>query len=409
LIEMSEVAQVPQLRFPEFNGDLEEKKLDDVGSFKSGTGFTEAEQGGKSGVPFFKVSDMNLEGNQKVMVSANNYVNDEQIARLNYKPINKKSVIFAKVGAAVFLERKRIADSFLIDNNMMAFTPTEDIDFIRQWFDTVRLSKYAQVGALPSYNASDLKTIKINLPSLPEQTKIANFLAAVDTKIEQLSKKQALLGEYKKGLMQQIFSQATRFKADDGSEFPDWEEKKLGGMIDIVVDNRGKTPPVVKERNIPLIEVNAIGSKSIDYKKVSKFVTPETFKNWFRKYLNNGDILFSTVGQTAVCSIYFDSVKAAIAQNIVGLRFSSEDFKFMYYLLTERKNNHKFKRIEMGAVQPSVKVSQMIHIDFKIPSFPEQQKIANFLSSIDNKIEQVGKQLRESKQFKKALLQQMFV
>jgi len=360
-------------------------------------------------VPFFKVSDMNLEGNQKVMVSANNYVNDEQIARLNYKPINKKSVIFAKVGAAVFLERKRIADSFLIDNNMMAFTPTEDIDFIRQWFDTVRLSKYAQVGALPSYNASDLKTIKINLPSLPEQTKIANFLAAVDTKIEQLSKKQALLGEYKKGLMQQIFSQATRFKADDGSEFPDWEEKKLGGMIDIVVDNRGKTPPVVKERNIPLIEVNAIGSKSIDYKKVSKFVTPETFKNWFRKYLNNGDILFSTVGQTAVCSIYFDSVKAAIAQNIVGLRFSSEDFKFMYYLLTERKNNHKFKRIEMGAVQPSVKVSQMIHIDFKIPSFPEQQKIANFLSSIDNKIEQVGKQLRESKQFKKALLQQMFV
>ena len=225
---MSEVAQVPQLRFPEFNGDLEEKKLDDVGSFKSGTGFTEAEQGGKSGVPFFKVSDMNLEGNQKVMVSANNYVNDEQIARLNYKPINKKSVIFAKVGAAVFLERKRIADSFLIDNNMMAFTPTEDIDFIRQWFDTVRLSKYAQVGALPSYNASDLKTIKINLPSLPEQTKIANFLAAVDTKIEQLSKKQALLGEYKKGLMQQIFSQAIRFKADDGSEFPDWEEKKLG-------------------------------------------------------------------------------------------------------------------------------------------------------------------------------------
>ena len=406
---MSEVAQVPQLRFPEFNGDLEEKKLDDVGSFKSGTGFTEAEQGGKSGVPFFKVSDMNLEGNQKVMVSANNYVNDEQIARLNYKPINKKSVIFAKVGAAVFLERKRIADSFLIDNNMMAFTPTEDIDFIRQWFDTVRLSKYAQVGALPSYNASDLKTIKINLPSLPEQTKIANFLAAVDTKIEQLSKKQALLGEYKKGLMQQIFSQAIRFKADDGCDFPDWEEKKLGGMIDIVVDNRGKTPPVVKERNIPLIEVNAIGSKSIDYKKVSKFVTPETFKNWFRKYLNNGDILFSTVGQTAVCSIYFDSVKAAIAQNIVGLRFSSEDFKFMYYLLTERKNNHKFKRIEMGAVQPSVKVSQMIHIDFKIPSFPEQQKIANFLSSIDNKIEQVGKQLRESKQFKKALLQQMFV
>jgi len=185
--------------------DWEEKKLDDVGSFKSGTGFTEAEQGGKSGVPFFKVSDMNLEGNQKVMVSANNYVNDEQIARLNYKPINKKSVIFAKVGAAVFLERKRIADSFLIDNNMMAFTPTEDIDFIRQWFDTVRLSKYAQVGALPSYNASDLKTIKINLSSLPEQTKIANFLSSIDNKIEQVGKQLDESKQFKKALLQQMF------------------------------------------------------------------------------------------------------------------------------------------------------------------------------------------------------------
>ena len=211
---MSEVAQaphsspdgnIPQLRFSEFSGAWEEKKLDDVGSFKSGTGFTESEQGGKSGMPFFKVSDMNLEGNQKVMVSANNYVNDEQIARLNYKPINKKSVIFAKVGAAVFLERKRIADSFLIDNNMMAFTPTEDIDFIRQWFDTVRLSKYAQVGALPSYNASDLKTIKINLPSLPEQTKIASFLSSIDNKIEQVDKQLDESKQFKKALLQQMF------------------------------------------------------------------------------------------------------------------------------------------------------------------------------------------------------------
>ena len=185
--------------------DWEEKKLGSVGSFKSGTGFTESEQGGILGVPFFKVSDMNLAGNQKIMLSANNYVSDEQITRLNYKPINKKSIIFAKVGAAVFLERKRIANNFLIDNNMMAFTPTEDIGFIRQWFDTIRLSKYAQVGALPSYNASDLKTIKINLPSLVEQTKIANFLSSIDSKIEQVGKQLDESKQFKKALLQQMF------------------------------------------------------------------------------------------------------------------------------------------------------------------------------------------------------------
>jgi type I restriction enzyme S subunit len=405
----TETLRTPKLRFPEFRGDWEEKKLGNIGIFKSGTGFTEAEQGGESGVPFLKVSDMNLKDNQKVMVEANNYVNDEQISRLNYHPINEQSIIFAKVGAAIFLERKRIANNFLIDNNMMAFIPAEGIDFIRQWFDTIRLSKYAQIGALPSYNAADLKTIKINLPTKLEQTKIANFLSSIDSKIEQLGKKQELLREYKKGLMQKIFSQAIRFKADDGSDYPDWEEKKLGDMLDLVVDNRGKTPPVIREKDIPLIEVNSIGGTNIDYKKVSKFVTSETFDNWFRKYLRNGDILFSTVGQTAVCSIYYDKVKSVIAQNIVGLRFFYENFKFMFYLLIDKKNNHKFKRIEMGAVQPSVKVSQMIHINFLIPALPEQTKIANFLSSIDSKIEQAVKQLDESKQFKKALLQQMFV
>ena len=398
---MSEVAQVPQLRFPEFNGDLEEKKLDDVGSFKSGTGFTEAEQGGKSGVPFFKVSDMNLEGNQKVMVSANNYVNDEQIARLNYKPINKKSVIFAKVGAAVFLERKRIADSFLIDNNMMAFTPTEDIDFIRQWFDTVRLSKYAQVGALPSYNASDLKTIKINLPSLPEQTKIANFLAAVDTKIEQLSKKQALLGEYKKGLMQQIFSQATRFKADDGSEFPDWEEKNGNEIFDNISNKN-------HDSDLPILAITqehgAIPRDLINYKMI---VSDKSVSSY--KVVETGDFIISL--RSFQGGIEYSNYKGICSPAYIILRPAIEIEKkfYKYYLKTYRyiqDLNRKLEGIRDGKM---VSYKYFSEIKLPYPSISEQAKIANFLSSIDNKIEQVGKQLDESKQFKKALLQQMFV
>ena len=393
---MGEVANIPQLRFPEFSNEWEESKVGKV--FKVSAG---------GDIKTENVSQIKTDGFPYPI-----YANAEKAKGLyGYSNLYKSEanvVTVAGRGVNIGIAHVRLEPFYPIVR-LLVLNPIKDAD-VKFWENQLnQLNLFVESTGVPQLTAPQISSYKVKYPSKPEQQKIAAFLTAVDNKIEQLSKKQELLGEYKKGLMQQIFSQAIRFKADDGSEFPDWEEKKLGGMIDIVVDNRGKTPPVVKERNIPLIEVNAIGSKSIDYKKVSKFVTPETFKNWFRKYLNNGDILFSTVGQTAVCSIYFDSVKAAIAQNIVGLRFSSEDFKFMYYLLTERKNNHKFKRIEMGAVQPSVKVSQMIHIDFKIPSFPEQQKIANFLSSIDNKIEQVGKQLRESKQFKKALLQQMFV
>ena len=401
---MSEVVHTPQLRFPEFSGAWNTHSIGKIGTFFSGGTPASSNKDYYSGtIPFIGSGKISSE-------SVKQHITQEALDSSSAKIVNEGDLLYALYGAtsgAVALSKINGA----INQAVLCIRTNENKFFLKTWLEKNKeriLGTYLQ-GGQGNLSAQIVKSLKLNLPTKPEQQKIAAFLTVVDNKIEQLSKKQELLGEYKKGLMQQIFSQAIRFKADDGCDFPDWEEKKLGGMIDIVVDNRGKTPPVVKERNIPLIEVNAIGSKSIDYKKVSKFVTPETFKNWFRKYLNNGDILFSTVGQTAVCSIYFDSVKAAIAQNIVGLRFSSEDFKFMYYLLTERKNNHKFKRIEMGAVQPSVKVSQMIHIDFKIPSFPEQQKIANFLSSIDNKIEQVGKQLRESKQFKKALLQQMFV
>jgi type I restriction enzyme S subunit len=201
---------LPRLRFPEFkdSGAWEEKQLGEMGIFKSGIGFNELEQGGKSGIPFFKVSDMNLELNTYEMKIANHYVSQEQIKRLKYKPIYENSIIFAKVGAAIFLERKRIAKDFLFDNNMMAFIPNDKINlqFIKQLFDIIEFSKYAQVGALPSYNSSDLQIIKISFPADPkEQQRIADCLSSLDEIITAEGEKLDALKQHKKGLMQGLF------------------------------------------------------------------------------------------------------------------------------------------------------------------------------------------------------------
>lgn len=185
--------------------DWEEKKLGDVGTFISGVGFSNSEQGGKIGIPFLKVSDMNILGNEFYIKHANNYVVHEQINRLKYKPIVKDSIIFAKVGAAIFLERKRIASNFLLDNNMMAYIPKGIILFYKYIFDTLRLSKYSQTGALPSYNSGNLKSIKIKVPCIEEQQKIASFLSAIDVQIEGVSKKIEQTKTFKKGLLQQMF------------------------------------------------------------------------------------------------------------------------------------------------------------------------------------------------------------
>lgn len=179
--------------------------MGEIGVFISGIGFSNSEQGGQKGIPFFKVSDMNLKGNESEMKSANHFVNDNQIKRLSYKPIKEQSIIFAKVGAAIFLERKRIASNFLIDNNMMSFTPKGNIDFFKYLFDYIKLSRFAQTGALPSYNASDLKTIKIKLPDAKEQKKIVAILKSIDVYLNFIINQMDESVEYKNGLLQKMF------------------------------------------------------------------------------------------------------------------------------------------------------------------------------------------------------------
>lgn len=198
-----------ELRFKDDDGgefpEWEDATLGEIGKFKSGTGFSDSEQGGTSGIPFYKVSDMNLVENKLEMLVANNYVSEDQIKKMKYKVISDEAIVFAKVGAAIFLERKRKAKNFLIDNNMMAFIPECQINFIKHFMDSIRLSKFAQVGALPSYNASDLSIIEILLPCIQEQTKLANFLSVIDDKITATQTQLIALKQYKQGLLQQMF------------------------------------------------------------------------------------------------------------------------------------------------------------------------------------------------------------
>ena len=201
------------IRFKDENGkeypEWSRKYMKDIGKFTSGMGFSEKYQG-KNGLKYmiFKVSDMNLEENTKYMKESNNTVSDEIISEMKATLISENSIIFAKVGAAIYLERKRIVENkFLIDNNMMALTPNKelDINFCYYLFEKLRLSKYAQVGALPSYNASDLANIKIQLPCSEEQKKIGCYLSKIDNLIEKEERKFKELKKLKNGLLQQMF------------------------------------------------------------------------------------------------------------------------------------------------------------------------------------------------------------
>ena len=203
-------ADKPEIRFKGFTDAWEQRKLGDIGKARSGVGFPDAEQGGVTGIPFFKVSDMNLGGNESEMTVANNYVTAEQIAVHRWSPITElPAIFFAKVGAAVMLNRKRLCRfPFLLDNNTMAYSLSStkwDADFAKALFGTVDLTSLVQVGALPSYNAGDVESMEIYLPSLLEQEQIGGFFKQLDNLITLHQRKCDKYKSIKSGLIRKLF------------------------------------------------------------------------------------------------------------------------------------------------------------------------------------------------------------
>ncbi len=145
------------------------RKLGELGRAVSGVGFPEGEQGGIRGIPFYKVSDMSSTGNENIISFANNYVTEVQIRKRKWKVITTlPAILFAKVGAAINLNRKRLCNQpFLIDNNMMAFllNPHLDSGFAKTVFEKINMPDFVRVGALPSIKGSDIECYDVFIES----------------------------------------------------------------------------------------------------------------------------------------------------------------------------------------------------------------------------------------------------
>lgn len=197
------------MRFKGYSDPWEKRKLGSIGKIKSGSGFPSIEQGGKQGIPFYKVSDMNTSGNENSMVISQNYVTSTQLKKRKWTPItNTPAIIFAKVGAAIFLDRKRVVEHpFLIDNNMMAYIVGDawNLRFCQAFFQSIPLLKFAQTGALPSLNAHDIGRIPVHLPTRYEQKEIGDLIYKVTHLIAATQSKLSNLETLKKALLQGLF------------------------------------------------------------------------------------------------------------------------------------------------------------------------------------------------------------
>lgn len=256
--------------------------------------------------------------------------------------------------------------------------------------------KLAGTSTIPDLNHGDFYKINISYPSLSEQTKIANFLTAVDEKITQLSQKHGLLTQYKKGVMQQIFSQELRFKDDEGKGFLEWEEKTLDEVC-VCLDNKRK-PLNDAERQTMQGEIPYWGANNImDY--VNDYIFDETIVLLAEDGGNFNEYKTRPIANISHGKCWVNN-HTHVLKGKTGL--SNE---FLFYSLVHKN----ITGYVSGGTRAKLTKSEMLKILIDVPSTKEQTKIANFLTAIDAKITITKAQMDFVKQYKQGLLQQMFV
>ena len=406
---MSKVTSIPQLRFPEFSGEWKEKKLSDVAEIVGGgTPPTAVEKYWGGDIQWFTPTEIK----NKYIVNSKRTITQVGLDTSSARLLPKGTLLFSsratvgEIGIAVQeCTTNQGFQSFIVNKD-------NDSEFLYNWIikNKKEFIRRASGSTFLEIGKSEIKKIKSNIPLLSEQQKIAAFLTAVDNKIEELIKKQELLGEYKKGLMQQIFSQAIRFKADDGSDFPNWEEKKLGDVVSTPVSDGPHLTPKFVKQGVPFLSVNNLVESKIDFSNV-RYISIDDHLVFSKKCKpKKGDVLLGKAASVGKVAFVETDVEFNIWSPIAMIRPGNSNFsKYIYYCFQTRFILNQISKFTNSSSQGNIGMGDINKIIIKLPNKLEQTKIANLLSSIDSKIEQVGKQLRESKQFKKALLQQMFV
>ena len=397
----------PKLRFKEFDGDW---KSDKVGKFlieykqkvPSSTDieiYSSSRNGLKPQKEYFDNRELQNFGEYGVVPPnylTYRHMSDDTTFKFNINLIGKN--------IAVSKEYPVFTINDFMDSSFLLFKLNESNDFkkfaIEQKKGGTRTRLYFK--ALCSWETL--------LPIKEEQTKIASFLSAVDEKISKLTQKHQLLSQYKQGMMQKLFSQQIRFKADDGSEFGEWEETRLAKVSLLIT--KGTTPKIFTDGNINFLKIEALSNGKFVVDKCQKIDQITHEKELKRSMLQEKDILFAiagaTIGKNGI--VDKDILPANTNQALAIIRLLAD---VNHVFVSKVLNSYLMEKyieenISVGA-QPNLNLQQMGNFSFSLPCLEEQTKIANFLSAFDQKIDVVSQQIAQAKQWKKGLLQQMFV
>lgn len=386
---MEKLKNIPSLRFPEFNGNWNNRKIKEILSIGSGKDYK-----------YLDLGDVPVFGTGGLMTMVNSYLHDGETVCIGRKGTIDKPMYFnGKIWTV---------DTLFYTHSFRESNPK----FVFNLFQRVNWKQHNEAGGVPSLSKSTIEQISLNLPSLKEQTKIASFLTAVDDKLQSLKQKKTLLEQYKKGVMQKIFSQQLRFKDDNGNEYPDWEEKKLGDIGETYNGLTGKSKEHFGDGK-PYIQYKQIFDDSkID---ISRFELVKISPTENQNKVVFGDVFFTVSSETpneiGTASVLLDDIQELYLNSFCfGYRASNLYLSpyFSRYLFRNELFRNQIIKLAQGSTRFNMSKVQLMKLTVILPCIEEQTKIANFLSAIDDKINHCEVQIEKTEVWKKGLLQQMF-
>jgi len=384
--EFNTNSNIPKLRFPEFSGEWEKKKINDIVLEKNKKSITNNQ---------FPILSSSMGG----IYLQSDYFNKQTASQNNigYKIIEREDFVYRSMSDTGYFtfNLQNLIDIGIVSPAYPVFKNTKNIKskyllyvLNNDSYIKKQILILKEGGTRFALSFSKFAKLKINLPTLPEQQKIASFLESVDSYVNNLRSQKESLEKYKKGIMQKIFAQEIRFKDENGQNFPDWEEKSLGEISTITT---GK------------LDANAM-------KENGQYRFYTCAKNYFQidKYAFDTEaLLISGNGANVGYIHYYKGKFNAYQRTYVLDNFTSNIIYIKYFL--ETFLSFRIDKQKNEGNTPYIVLSALKDMIIKLPSLPEQQKIASFLSSLDDQIELKAQQIEKAEEWKKGLMQGLFV
>lgn len=410
----------PKLRFKADDGnafpDWEEKKLGDVcDPLTYGMNAAAVKFDGKN--KYIRITDIDDKSHRYVadeFVSPDGELDDKYL-------VSENDILLARTGASVgksYIYDKKDGKLYYAGFLIKAHVKSGIGKIIFYQTLTDRYNKWVKVMSVrsgqPGINANEYSDFMVFVPSLPEQQKIADFLSTIDTVIETQKATVEAWEERKKGVMQKLFSQEVRFKADDGSEFPEWEEKKLGDVADFFNGDRSARYP--KETDfvkygVAFLNTENLHNTIVDISEKCKYITYEKYCELSGAKIQLLDIIYCLRGSVGLCSLNTILEEGTVASSLMVIRAVDGiiDPIYLYNSLNSDFVLGQLYQCLNGSCAGNLSAKDMAMFKIKCPCLAEQQKIADCLSSLDEVIEKQKATLVAWEKLKKGLLQQMFV